>query len=53
MKSPLTDLYGAIDAKKAVSGTGLQKFKIPKKRPSADARTEPQPVTVILILFAI
>ncbi|XP_016839024.1 uncharacterized protein LOC100121415 isoform X2 [Nasonia vitripennis] len=45
MKSPLTDLYGTIDAKKAVTGIGLQKFKIPKKRPSADTRPEPQPVT--------
>ncbi|XP_023245771.1 uncharacterized protein LOC106640107 isoform X2 [Copidosoma floridanum] len=37
-KPQLTDIYGTIDAKKAVKGSGLQKFKIPKKRPSYDAR---------------
>ncbi|KAJ8678941.1 hypothetical protein QAD02_014728 [Eretmocerus hayati] len=34
-------LYGAIDAKKAVQGSGLQKFKIPKKRPSFEQQIDP------------
>jgi Ni/Co efflux regulator RcnB len=47
MKSPLTELYGTIDAKKAVKGSGLQKFKIPKKRPSIEARPEQKEVSVL------
>lgn len=47
-KSPWAHLYGTIDAKKAVQGTGLNKFKIPKKRPSIEAQPEqsdsPEPV---------
>ena len=46
MNSPLTNLYGVVDAKKAIQGTGLQKFKIPKKRPSVETRPDPTPVSL-------
>lgn len=34
----LTEVYGTIDAKKAIKGAGLPKFKIPKKRSSIDSK---------------
>lgn len=54
-KSQVSSLYGTIDAKKAVQGSGLNKFKIPKKRPSVEVQPEQpdssEPVSFYFLLL--